>query len=590
MGGDRRVHLLLQNLFNRVADFRFLRSVFHRFRADRGLAGLEKRPNRGADLRPHLAPAFGGLFPDHHRPAIEVDTGDTRNLKQLAGQRGNGGRRGAGKPGTPIRKNRPVDGKLTLARVLLNLRDNADFIFHTRIIAKWPLAIFTEALLYVEAPTVYNQSPMRRLRDLGFTLSAAALLASATPYSPNSFLTMARLEPGVGKKVFLLRRCMQNFPLDPRSREARSQLISLLIAGNRYEEALQEYRQELLQRKPGNEADLKFLELLLKTGRSREVISRTARVAVGKDPMIDRRVFEFRVQAFLAQGQYREARQTIDQWLGMHGRDEDSGSRASADIDNLKQVRRYLYALENAQGPLGKPLFTASVPDSLTRWSRRQNVPVIFFRLIPADASENPADSNVIEKTKDEATLRALVSDMNRGFRYLSGGSFSLSFGGVETLYGKSEEVDPFGAHAGILTTRVYIHTIAPLYRLAGQAFVVLLDGLGPVDEGTAYMGDGLIRIAASKLNSVTLMHEVLHGLGATHQDWATLTRMGYQFDPEDKGLMTFRKGELLDFGLEEKNRVLLDWPHVLPVSLPNENVALSAVTLPSTVRNSNPH
>ena len=59
------------------------------------------------------------------------------------------------------------------------------------------------------------------------------------------------------------------------------------------------------------------------------------------------------------------------------------------------------------------------------------------------------------------------------------------------------------------------------------------------------------------------MMHEILHGLGATHQDWNSLEAQGYKFDPEDRGLMTFEHGELLYLGLEEKNRALLGWPHV---------------------------
>jgi len=122
-----------------------------------------------------------------------------------------------------------------------------------------------------------------------------------------------------------------------------------------------------------------------------------------------------------------------------------------------------------------------------------------------------------------------------------------------------------------VLTARVYVHTIPPLYRLAGRAFVVLVDYGGPTDDTAAYMGDGLILLTASKLRPVTLMHEILHGLGATHQDWDTLIRQDYQFDPEDRGLMTFEKGELRDLGLEEKNRALLGWPLVATLHLNND-------------------
>ncbi len=59
------------------------------------------------------------------------------------------------------------------------------------------------------------------------------------------------------------------------------------------------------------------------------------------------------------------------------------------------------------------------------------------------------------------------------------------------------------------------------------------------------------------------MMHEILHGLGATHQEWNLLMAQGYKFDPEDRGLMTFERGEILYLGLEEKNRALLGWPQV---------------------------
>src|SRR6266481_6692620 len=76
-------------------------------------------------------------------------------------------------------------------------------------------------------------------------------------------------------------------------------------------------------------------------------------------------------------------------------------------------------------------------------------------------------------------------------------------------------------------------------------------------------MGDGIIHLSASKLQTLVVMHEILHGLGATHQEWNALQAAGYRFDPEDRGLMTFVHGEILDLGLEEKNRALLGWPQV---------------------------
>jgi tetratricopeptide (TPR) repeat protein len=382
-------------------------------------------------------------------------------------------------------------------------------------------------------------------------------------------------------KISGLRRCLYEFPRDPSSRTIRDQLVTLLIASNRYEEALQEYRQQLAQRKLTAEPDLKLLELLLKTGRYAEVLSRTHRASLQTtDFLLNERLFECRVQAYLAQGQYREARRTLDQWLGMHEREGIESVRFMADVKALQQTRQYLFALENTQGPLGKPLFTAAVPDSLTHWSRRQNVPIVFFKLVPADPALVSDGQNPVDPVSSQ-TLGAVVDDMNRGFRYLSGSHFTLQFNGVETLYGKMDNVPPATAQTSLLASRVYVHTIPPLYRLAGQAFVILIDYHAASDEEAAYMGDGIIRISSTKLHTMTLMHEILHGLGATHQEWAALTRLGYTFDPDDRGLMTFDQGELHDLGLEEKNRVLLDWPRVVRLQVPSESTLISSLTLP---------
>ena len=81
--------------------------------------------------------------------------------------------------------------------------------------------------------------------------------------------------------------------------------------------------------------------------------------------------------------------------------------------------------------------------------------------------------------------------------------------------------------------------------------------------------------MSAEKLGTLTLMHEILHGMGATHQEWAYLESQGYRFNPEDRGLMTFSKGELEDLGLEEKNRALLGWPRVADIHLPAETAAI---------------
>ncbi len=157
------------------------------------------------------------------------------------------------------------------------------------------------------------------------------------------------------------------------------------------------------------------------------------------------------------------------------------------------------------------------------------------------------------------------------GFDYLSGGRFSLNYKGVQTLYVRAGDLDPAASGGSLLTSRVYVHTIPQLYRLAGQSFVVLVDYRESAQDEAAYMGDGILHISANKLQTLVLMHEILHGLGATHQDWNYLERQGYRFDPQDRGLMTFENGELKYFGLEAKNRAILDWPEVAVVRLSGE-------------------
>jgi hypothetical protein len=409
-------------------------------------------------------------------------------------------------------------------------------------------------------------------------------LAALVTVTPNHCLNDAKEKPAITDKISDLRHCLRHASNDPMSRVARDQLVSLLIASNRYEEALQEYRQQMDLRRPNGETDLRFLELLLKTGRYGEVLRRTAKASHNHDLLLDEKVFECRVQAFLAQGQYREARRSLDQWLGMHGREGMEVSRFNADVQTLQQTRRWLYALEESQGDLGKALFTAAVPDSLAHWNHRHEVPVVFFKLVPAEpASQTATETSVITQASD-AHLRALVDDMNRGFRYLSGDTFSLKLQGLESLYGNINDFPAPGVPASLLASRVYVHTIPPIYRLAGQAFVVLIDYRARSEEEAAYMGDGIIHIAANKLHTLTLMHEILHGLGATHQEWNALAQAGYVFDANDRGLMTFDKGELRDLGLEEKNRVLLDWPRVAVVHVETEATLLSTLNLLPTV------
>ena len=213
-----------------------------------------------------------------------------------------------------------------------------------------------------------------------------AAFLTATPYSPQRHLDLAKTQISLAEKITALRHCLQEFPLSPISLTARDQLVSLLAGSNRYQEALQEHRRQVALRKPSGEPDPKLLELLLKTGHYGELLRLTAQAPRnGHDFLFDKRLFEFRVQAFLAKGQYLQARQTLDQWLGMHTPAGLETSRFEAAVRSLQQLRRYLLALERTQGAFGKALFTASVPDSLKRWSRRAYVPIVFFKLVLAE-------------------------------------------------------------------------------------------------------------------------------------------------------------------------------------------------------------
>lgn len=414
-----------------------------------------------------------------------------------------------------------------------------------------------------------------------------ASLVTVIPIPLQQQLESAKNPSSIAEKITVLRRCLNDYPLNPKARAVRDQLVTLLLSSNRYDEALREYRKLVDLRKPTGEPDLKLLELLLKTGHYRELLFLTAKAPYnGRDFLFDKRLFEFRVQAFLAKGLYRDARMALEQWLAMHTKEGLQISRFEIDVQNLQKLRRYLLALERIQGDMGKSLFTASVPDSLQRWSRNSEVPIYFFKLVPADPSGRTIGPEPLEKNVDES-FRRRVEDMNKGFIYLSGGAFSLAFRDSRTLYIKKTDLDFSDPGTNVLISRVYVHTLAPLYRLAGKAFVVLVDYRAQADSQAAYMGDGIIHIAAGKLSSVTLMHEILHGLGATHQEWNTLTSQGYTFNAEDRGLMTFSKGELHDLGLEEKNRILLDWPRVETIRLPQENQDLAAVLITPTYASS---
>jgi tetratricopeptide (TPR) repeat protein len=423
---------------------------------------------------------------------------------------------------------------------------------------------------------------MRTLRSPLWCLPAILFVAAAR--LPDNSLEKAKQSTSVAEQISLLRQCLRESPQDPRAQIARDNLVTLLTLNNRYEEALQEQRLKLDLRKPSGAPDLQLLELLLKTGRYSEVLTLTAKVTSSeRNLLLDQRLLEARVQALLAQGRYREARESVDPWLGLYGRQGEENSRYALEVKNVQQLRTYLAIIERTQGASGKPLFTVSVPDSLVHWSRRRRVPVVFFKLVPTNPGIQTA-SKTVEEFKSEEAFRKLIEDANRGFRYISGNTFTLAFKELHTLYINTDDLEPAGSHANLLNSRVYIHTLPPLYKQAGRAFVVLVDYRAESDEEAAYMGDGLIHIAANKLHSLTLMHEVLHGLGATHQDWSALTPQGYRFNPEDRGLMTFEKGLLRNLGLEEKNRILVDWPAVPDIPLSGESVDLASLALPLKV------
>ncbi len=392
---------------------------------------------------------------------------------------------------------------------------------------------------------------------------------TVTPYTPAKFLDLAKERVAISDKISLLRRLIQAFPLDPKAELARDHLVALLAGSNRYDEALQEYRATHPETGAGDAIDFKLLDYLLKTGRYGDVLRATAAAAGPvRDFMRDEKLLELRVQALLAKGHYQIARECVDRWLARYAGDGIEGGRFEGDVKSIQYLRRHLLTLERTSGAQGKAIFTASVPDSLKRWSQRPNVPIVFFKLIPAHPAGQIYEAVLPGRHEPEDFFQERVQELNHGFGYLSGNNFSLGLEGVHTLYVKEGDMDPASSGGHVLTSRVYIHTIPQLYKLAGEAFVILVDYRAQADGEAAYMGDGLIHISASKLQTMVLMHEILHGLGATHKEWNYLEGQGYQFDPDDRGLMTFERGELKDLGLEEKNRAVLGWPQVSVVRL----------------------
>jgi hypothetical protein len=394
-----------------------------------------------------------------------------------------------------------------------------------------------------------------------FTCLLAASFVSITPYTPQQFLALAKDQISVSDKISILKRLSDAFPLDAAAKTAREHLVNLYINTNRFEEALQEYRKD----HPATRAiDLKLLEMLLRTGRYTEVLRATDAVSgQGRDFLMDMKLMEIRVQALLAKGQFAKARECVEAWLKIYEQDGVSGSRFEWDVRSIQFLKRNLATLGRIDGPVGKDIFTASVPDSLQHWSHRQNVPLFFFKLIPAHPVGQLPEPLLAGRHEGDDYFENRVADLNRGFDYISGGQFSLRFSGLHTLYIKEGDLDPESSGGHLLTSRVYVHTLPQLYKLSGEAFVVLIDYRAESEGEAAYMGDGIIHLSASKLKTLVVMHEILHGLGATHQEWNALEAQGFRFDPQDRGLMTFDHGEILDLGLEEKNRALLGWPQV---------------------------
>jgi hypothetical protein len=420
------------------------------------------------------------------------------------------------------------------------------------------------------------------MRTPKFTCLYAAAFFTITPQSAEHFLHSAKNQLALNDKIHMLRKVVDQAPLAQTT--AREHLVSLLTASNRYDEALAAYRVTHPSVDFGASVDFKLLDLLLKTGHYEEILRATAR-PFGQPSRLshDFQILEIRVQALLAQGQYRTARQCVDQWLDRYTKEGLDGTRFATNVDNIRFLRRHLRTLERFEGPIGKALYTASVPDSLQHWSQRRDLPVYFFKLVPAHSAGQPPTATLPGRHAGDDFFRRQVDELNRGFEYLSGGSFSLQFRGLNTLYVKQGDMDPAISGGHVLTSRVYVHTLPQLYRLAGEAYVVLVDYRAEAEDEAAYMGDGLIHLSANKFQTLILMHEVLHGLGATHQDWSSLEKKGYQFDAQDRGLMTFERGQISTLGLEEKNRAVLGWPQVSSVRLRASEVAFAAPEAPSS-------
>ena len=208
---------------------------------------------------------------------------------------------------------------------------------------------------------------------------------TVTPFTPQQFLSLAKEQTVVSEKISILKRLSNTFPLDASSQKAREQLVNLLVSTNRYEEAYQEYRKSKPASGTDRDIDFKLLDMQLRTGRYNEILRATA-VTTGpvRDFIRDMKLLELRVQALLAKGQFRIAREGVERWLEQYEGDGVPGGRFEGDVRGIQFLKRHLVSLERIDGAQGKSIFTASVPDSLQHWSKRRDVPIVFFKLIPA--------------------------------------------------------------------------------------------------------------------------------------------------------------------------------------------------------------
>ncbi|MFA5975128.1 MAG: hypothetical protein WC859_03070 [Elusimicrobiota bacterium] len=254
--------------------------------------------------------------------------------------------------------------------------------------------------------------------------------------TPEHLLALAKQQTSVSGKINLLRDWLQFFPEDPKSTLVREHLIVLLKESHRPEDALQIYRGKTA-RHSGGGVDLGLMDCLLKTGRFGEVLRNTS-LSSFHSYDFSRRVelLEYRIQAFLAQGEYGTARREVEKWLREYSADAVQCDNFEKDVQSIQLLAHNLRNLERDHGPKGNPFFISFVPDSMKRWSSKRDIPIVFFRLIPHYKDAGDIGKSALRvKYERPDVFGAMVTDMNQGFRDLSGGLFSLSFQGLNSLY-----------------------------------------------------------------------------------------------------------------------------------------------------------